>query len=158
MKNWVILNCSMKTKFRFSGFYVEWQTRRTKGIKMKNKSQNKIISVIIKLGQKLITLAREYGLAQKIYKIILESGVLDDIQKQIADFALVAVYHTEFAFNKIGKEKKQLAFKMICNFIKYPLVLKPLKPLIEDILYNKISDEIEDAVIKLKEHLKECLK
>ena len=117
--------------------------------------KSKIFSVIKKLWQELITLAKEYGLAEKIYNIILESGVLDDIQKQIADFALVAVYQAEFAFNKIGKEKKQLAFKMICNFIKYPLGLKPFKPLIEDILYNKISDEIEDAVQSLKQRLSE---
>lgn len=121
-----------------------------------NKSQNKIFSVILKIGQEIVNLAREYGLADKIQNIILESGVLDKIQKQIADFALVAVYQAEFAFNKIGKEKKEIAFRMICNFIRYPVVLKPFKRLIEDILFDKINDEIEEAVRKLKEHLQEC--
>ncbi|MCR5260653.1 MAG: hypothetical protein K6C94_02325 [Candidatus Gastranaerophilales bacterium] len=125
---------------------------------MTDKSQNKIFSVILKIGQEIVNLAREYGLADKIQNIILESGVLDDIQKQIADFALVAVYQAEFAFNKIGREKKKIAFKMICNFIKYPAALKPFRAVIENILFEKISDEIEDAVLKLKEHLKECAK
>ena len=122
---------------------------------MKKQAKSIIFSVIKKLWQELVILAKEYGLSEKIGNIILESGVLDDIQKQIADFALVAVYQAEFAFNKIGKEKKKIAFKMICNFIKYPAALKPFKPLIENILFEKISDEIEDAVLKLKEHLQE---
>ncbi|MGN0014167.1 MAG: hypothetical protein ACI37T_01975 [Candidatus Gastranaerophilaceae bacterium] len=123
---------------------------------MQKETKNKIIFIILGFLQGLVKLAKEYGLSKKIYNIILESGVLDDIQKQIADFALVAVYQAEFAFNKIGKEKKMLAFKMICNFIKYPAALKPFKPLIENILFEKISNEIEDAVLKLKEHLQEC--
>lgn len=123
---------------------------------MKTDIKNKIFTVISVLLQGLVKLAKEYGLSEKIGNIIIESGVLDDIQKQIADFALVAVYQAEFAFNKIGREKKKIAFKMICNFIKYPAALKPFKPLIENILFEKISDEIEDAVLKLKEHLQEC--
>lgn len=122
---------------------------------MQNNTKNKIKYVLHKIGQELINLARKYKLANKIYNIILASGVLDSIQKQIAEFALVAVYQAEFEFNKIGKEKKQLAIKMIFNFIQYPLVLKPLKPFIEDILYNKISEEIEDAVQNLKKKLQE---
>lgn len=120
---------------------------------MQKETKNKIISVILVFWQELVKLAKEYDLSNKIYKIIIESGVLTDIQKQIEDFALIAVYQAEFAFNKIGKEKKMLAFKMICNFIKYPAFLKPFKPIIEKVLYDRISEEIENAVIKLKERL-----
>lgn len=127
--------------------------RFKKGLKMQKGTKNKIISVIHGLWKELIQLANDYDLAEKIYKIIIESGVLIEIQKQIEDFALIAVYQAEFAFNKIGKEKKMLAFKMICNIIKYPAFLKPFKPLIEKVLYNRISDEIEQAVYKLKERL-----
>ena len=97
---------------------------------MKKQAKSIIFSVIKKLWQELVILAKEYGLSEKIGNIILESGVLDDIQKQIADFALVAVYQAEFAFNKIGKEKKKIAFKMICNIYSsysYILFIKTIK-------------------------------
>ncbi len=122
---------------------------------MQRETKKRIISIILGFWQELVKLAKEYGLSEKIYKIIIESSVLIDIQNQIEDFALIAVYQAEFTFNKIGKEKKVLAFKMICNFIKYPAFLKPFKPLVEKVLCDRILEEIEQSVSKLKERLQQ---
>ena len=95
----------------------------------------------------------EYGLWKKLKTVIVNSGVLGDIKRQMADFALVAVTQAEFSFNSIGEEKKKIAFRMICNYVKYPLAVKPFKRIIENLLYDWISEEIERAVKKIKERL-----
>lgn len=113
-----------------------------------------IKEILTKAFSGIINIAKDYELLEKCKNIIEKSGVLDELKKQISDFALIAVYQAEYAFNKIGAEKKQLAFQMVYKFIKYPIALKPFKRLIEKLLYDFASDKIEEAVLKLKEHLK----